>query len=265
MSWLDKLERRFGHLAIKGLIRYIIGLNAFVYVLYLMDPTIISKLMLYPPFVRQGEVWRLFTYFIIPPQTSPFWIFFALYVAYLIGNSLEHEWGSFRFNLYFLIGIIGTTAAAFITNMAATAEYLDLSLFLAFAHLFPNHEFLLFFILPVKVKYLGWISWAYIGFTVLFYPLPFKIMAILSIINYFIFFGKEIVTRTKTTRQTYYNRQRFQANMPKDFTMHKCTICGITEKDDPKMDFRYCMDCGGEYEYCMEHLKNHEHIQTQKE
>ncbi len=260
MNWLDKLERKFGRFAIERLMMYIVGLNAFVYILGYIDSSITFRLMLIPSFVMRGEVWRLFTYIFIPPAASPIFIFFALYLYYMIGNSLEHEWGSFKFNMYYLVGMLGTTLAAFITGGSVTATYLNLSLFLAFAMIYPNYEFLLFFILPVKVKYLAWLNWFFIGITVLFFPLPNKIAAIVSIINYFIFFGKDMITGAKNNRTVYSNRKRFRQNMPKDFTIHKCVICGKTEKDDPKMDFRYCVDCDGDYEYCMEHLKTHEHV-----
>jgi membrane associated rhomboid family serine protease len=265
VNWLDKLEQKFGHFAIRGLMTYIVGLNAFVYLLMYIDRTgtFIDKLMLYPSLVLQGEVWRLITYIFIPPQASPLWIIFALYLYYLIGNGLEHEWGSFRFNMYYLLGMIGTTAAVFITGGGATSTYLNLSLFLAFAHVYPDFQLLLFFILPIKIKYLAWLSWAGIGITVLFQPLPYKIIAIVSIINYFIFFGRDFFTSAKTRRQVYSNRKKFNAKLPRNFTMHRCTICGITEKDDPNMDFRYCIDCEGDYEYCMEHLKTHEHVKEE--
>ncbi|WHH61472.1 rhomboid family intramembrane serine protease [Petroclostridium sp. X23] len=263
VNWLEKLERRFGHLAIKGLMTYIVGLNGFIYFLMYVDHTggFTTKLMLIPSLVFRGEVWRLITYVFIPPSvSSPIWIIFVLYLYYMIGNALEHEWGSFRFNMYYLLGMAGTTAAVFITGGVGTSTYLNLSLFLAFARIYPNYEFLLFFILPVKVKYLAWLNWIFIGFTVLFMPIPQKVMAIVSIINYFIFFGREISTGAKMTRQVHSNRRRFHEQIPRNTTIHKCTICGITEKDDPKMDFRYCVDCEGDHEYCMEHLKNHEHI-----
>lgn len=260
LSWLDRLERRFGRFAIKGLMSYVVGLNAFVYLMAYIAPEGVSKLVLIPELVMKGEVWRLVTFIFIPPETTILWIFFILYFYYLVGSSLEHEWGSFRFNIYYLIGIIGTAASAFITSGGATAVYLNLSLFLAFARLFPDFQLLLFFILPVKVKYLAWVDWAFIAYTVLTGDFPVKMAAVVSVINYFIFFGRDIITRTKSNRQAYYNRRRFNVNLPKDFTIHRCVVCGKTEKDDPKMDFRYCADCEGDYEYCMDHLHTHEHI-----
>ena len=260
MNFLDRLERKFGKLAIQGLIKYIVGLNVFVYILFLVDPSIINNLALNPQLVMRGEVWRLITYIFIPRIASPIWMFFVFYIAYLIGTSLEREWGSFRFNLYYLLGMIGITTITFITGATATAEYLHISLFLAFATMFPEHQFLLFFILPVKVKYLGWLSWGMIILTVITSTMPFALIPLVSVINFFIFFGKDIILRSKNRRKVHHNRKRFETNIPRDFTIHKCRICGITEKDNPKMDFRYCVDCEGNREYCMEHLHNHEHV-----
>lgn len=265
MNWLDKLERRFGRFAIRNLMTYIVVMNGLVYALTYNQygGMILGKLVLIPQLVLQGEVWRLITYIFIPPQTSLFWILFTLYFYYMIGNALEHEWGSFRFNIYYFTGILATTAAAFLTGFIATPVYLNLSLFLAFARIYPDFEILLFFVIPVKIKYLAMLNWVFITFTVITGPLPAKLFAVISIINYFLFFGKDILGRTKTSRQVYQRRQQFKTVLPKDFTIHKCTICGKTEKTDPKMDFRYCPECEGDYEYCMDHVRNHEHIKKE--
>ncbi|MDP4092395.1 MAG: hypothetical protein Q8920_03450 [Bacillota bacterium] len=265
MKWLDRLERKFGRFAIKGLMYYIVILNAVVFLLMHIDNqkayTILDKLMLDPSRVLHGEVWRIFSFVLIPPDTSsPFWIIFVLYFYYMIGTALEHEWGSFKFNVYYLIGILVTAAASFITGIGSTALYLNLSLFLAFAYIYPNYEILLFFILPVKVKYLAWIEVGYVVYAVITEPLYMKIAAIVSLLNFVIFFGKAIITHTSVKRSSYYNRSRFNANIPKNFTLHKCVICGVTEKENPKMEFRYCNDCEGDYEYCMDHLYTHQHV-----
>lgn len=259
MKWIDKLERKFGRYAIKGLMTYITALTAVVFLIQMTMPDYILKIMLIPEYVLKGEVWRLITYIFIPEETHPIFIIFALYFIYMIGTSLENEWGSFRFNVYYLLGMIGTTIAAFITG-EATSVYINLSLFLAFAYLYPNFEVLLFFIIPIKIKYLGWINWIFIGISVLFFPLPYKLASIASILNFIVFFGKDIVTRSKISRKAYYNRKKFKTDLPRNFTMHRCAVCGITEKDNPDMEFRYCIECDGDYEYCMEHLKNHKHV-----
>lgn len=262
MKWIDKLERRLGKFAVKNLMTYIVGITGIVYALSYFDRSgfVIGKLMLIPRLVLRGEVWRLVTYIFIPPNSSMIWIIFILYFYYMVGSALEHEWGSFKFNIFYLVGMMGTTIAAFITGYGATSLYLNLSLFLAFARIYPDYELLLFFIIPVKVKYLAMFNWAYIIFIVLVGDMSTRLIAVVSILNYFLFFGRDILTRTKSSRQVYSNRRRFKAELPRDFTIHKCTICGKTEKNDPNMDFRYCPECEGDYEYCMDHVRNHEHI-----
>ena len=221
------IERKFGRYAIENLITYIVGLNGIVYMLMLFDSTgfYVSQLVLVPSLVLQGQLWRFITYVFIPPSTSPLWIVFALYFYYMIGTSLEHEWGSFKFNLYYFIGMLGTTIAAFISGGGATSVYLNLSLLLAFARLFPNYELLIFFILPVKVKYLAWLNWIFIGITVLTEPFPYKLAALASLMNYFVFFGKEISIDLKTGRQPGWR----QKPRTRKRNVSQITICGITE------------------------------------
>ncbi|HBF39316.1 MAG TPA: hypothetical protein DDW50_18600 [Firmicutes bacterium] len=263
MNWLNKLERKLGRFAIPGLMYYIIILNAFVYFFMYLDKTgtVYSALNLDPTLVMQGQIWRLVTYIFIPPTTSLLFIVFVLLFYYMVGVGLEQEWGSFKFNLYYLVGMIATTIAAFLTGGGTTAVYLNLSLFLAFAYLFPDYEILLFFIIPLKVKYLAWLNWAFIGYTVLTQPLADKIVAIVSLTNYLLFFGPDIIRHTRTRRQAYDNRKRF-ANAADNYVapVHVCEYCGMTEKTDSSMEFHHCPDCDPEYEYCSKHIKIHQHV-----
>lgn len=258
MNWLNKLERKFSHFAIKRLMYYIIVSNIIILLLFHIYPPIYSFLTLEPARVLKGEIWRLITYVFIPPTFNLFWAVFTLYFYYLVGTSLENEWGTSKFNLYYLTGMIGTTIGAFITG-GATPLYLNLSLFFAFARLYPDFEMLLFFIIPFKIKYLAWLNWLFFGFTVLTSPLTAKIAALIAVGNYFIFFGKDTLEALKLKRQIYYNRKRFFDEIANTPPIHKCAVCGITEKDDRRMDFSYCKECGDDYEYCAEHLNNHQH------
>lgn len=207
---LDRMERKFGRFAVRGLMLYITTGNLAVFILNYLIPSLNLpyKLMLIPSLVLKGELWRLITYIFIPPQSNIIFIFFALYFYYLIGNTLEREWGSFKLTVYYLIGMLGTTIAAFFTG-GATATYLNLSLFLAFAYLFPNFEVLIFFILPVKMKYLAWLNWALIAYTVVFDNWGMKIAAIVSVLNYFLFFGSDLIKRIKNRKNVYNNRKNF--------------------------------------------------------
>ncbi len=208
LKFLDKLDRKYGKLAIRNLMLYISAGNLIVFLLSFMMPSLPGYLALYPTLVLQGQVWRLITFVFIPPDTSILFILFAVYFYYMIGNTLEHEWGSFRLNAYYFVGMLATIIAAFITG-GTYGLHLNLSLFLAFAYLYPNHEILLFFFLPVKIKYLAWLNLAFIGFTLLFQPLPYKIAAIVSLANYLLFFGDDMIKRMKMRRTSYYNRKNY--------------------------------------------------------
>lgn len=263
MKLLYRLERKFGKFAIKNLMNYIIFANALVYVLDYLMPGFSYNLLFDLPSILHGQIWRIFTFVFIPPDASLFFIILALYVSYLIGNSLEHEWGTFKFNLYYLLGVLGIIIGSSVTNYSMSNYYLNLSLFFAFAKLFPLEEFLIFFIFPVKVKYLGWISWIFFILTLIFAPLLLKITAILAIINYFIFFGKDIVMGRKHASSNYSRKKTFRANARVDKEhLHRCEICGRTDQDDADLEFRYCSKCEGQHEYCMEHLFGHTHIKS---
>lgn len=264
LKWINKLERKFGRYAIKNLMGHIVAITAIVYLFSLMDPnrTFLSSLELIPQKVLQGEIWRLITYIFIPPSGSPLYVVFFLYLLYIMGTSLERNWGTFRFNLYYFLGLLLTTVVSFLTWGVATPLYVDLSIFLAFARLYPDFQLVLFFIIPVKVKYLAIINWIYLAYALITEPLARKIVVITALVNYFIFFGRDILQDIKLKKKVYHSRKRFDAvRYERRDTIHKCTICGITEKDDPEMEFRYCSKCGGAYEYCMDHLRDHVHIQ----
>src|SRR5437773_3748639 len=137
MTWLDKLERRFGFLGIPGLIRIVIGFTALVWALMWLNPNFRSALDLDPARIRHGEVWRLVTYIFLP-QTLSLWIILALWFLWFIGEGLERAWGSFRLTLYFFVGMIGTTIAAFFFGSNFSNGMLIASLFFAFARFYPD-------------------------------------------------------------------------------------------------------------------------------
>lgn len=260
MNWIDKLERKLGKYSIHNLMLYIVSLNFFTYLLITFDKSnaVLYKLILDPALVLKGEVWRIITFIFVPPMTSPFWLIIALYFYYLAGRGLEQEWGSFKFNLYYIFGILATILSSFISGGPATASFINLTLFLAFARIYPDYEILLFFVLPVKVKYIGYFNWAFIIYGIITEPsISYKIAGVVAIINYFIFFGRDIVKNSVRRNKVYHRRRQFESQVPFKDTIHKCALCGITEKDDPNMEFRYCSKCNEEY--CMEHLNNHKH------
>jgi len=261
--WLDKLEKKIGKYCIKNLMLYITVLNGVVFILQYLAPEadFVGKLTLVPSLVMQGEVWRLVTFLFIPMTFRPVWILFSLYFYYLIGSSLEREWGSFKFNVYYFIGVLGTIAGAFLGGLG-TSAFLNLSLIFAFAYLFPNYQIVIFFFLPVRIKYLALIYAAWLVFIFAFIPIIGLITVLGSAVNFILFFWKDIYYRLRFNRRAYMSQKEFKEKIPKIHVMHRCTICGITDVEDRKMDFRYCVECDGDYEYCMDHLYNHEHVKA---
>src|SRR4051794_18128817 len=150
---LARLEKRLGKFAIVNLTSFIVGGMGIVFFLSLARPDYQSLLQLDLHKVREGQVWRLVTYLCLPHQAWMIWALFALYWTWLIGSNLENEWGPFKFNAFYVIGMLGTTAAAAISGHAEGNFWLNSSLFLAFATVFPNYQIMLFFVLPVKVKW----------------------------------------------------------------------------------------------------------------
>ncbi|MDO5517060.1 MAG: hypothetical protein Q4F66_05855 [Clostridium sp.] len=270
MKWLDKLERKFGKYYISNLMMKIIILSAVVYFItfyILQDYNYINGLTFDINRILKGEVWRIFTFVFIPPLSgSLFMVLISLYFDYLAGVNLEHEWGEFRFNVYFLFGMIGTMILSSITGAPATGSYVTTSIFLAFAKLFPDFTVLLFFIIPIKMKWMGYLTWAGIIFNIVIAlaggSVKSALLYLVPLINYFLFFGvgnyKNAKLRTGSKiRKMEYNKAFKAEEKP---YRHKCTVCGITDADDKNMLFRYCSKCNGDYAYCEKHIKNHEHI-----
>ncbi|MDF7799127.1 hypothetical protein P4C99_06605 [Pontiellaceae bacterium B1224] len=263
MDLISKLEKRFGSWAIPHLALYIIGIQAIGVVLLLTNTADRNGLILYGSGVlHEGEWWRLLSFLMYPATTSPIFLFFVFYIFYMIGNALERQWGTFRFNLFILTGYFLTVAMAFINpGVVITNTYFLGSVFLAFATLFPNIEFRLFFVLPVKVKWLGWLTAAmYLlalfssskGSVVL---IGNKLCILAAFTTYLLFFGKGFLRSLKAgqRRKAFVAEQVAASEQPR----HVCKVCGITDKSDDQMDFRYCSTCGDCF--CEKHISDHKH------
>lgn len=268
MKFIDKLEKRFGrHSGIKNLMLYISLGSLVVYFFTILNPSFASMLSFSPAHVLRGQIWRIFTFMFIPPNSSMIFIAFALYLYYLIGSTLENVWGTFRFNLFYFTGAFGTALACLVIywatgiSMLGQTYYINMSLFLAFAILFPDFELRLFFMLPVKIKWLALIYTAMLTFNFIMGNIVSRVLIVVSLANIILFFGNKLFKSAKNKRRKREYQKAFEPRVINDIAFHKCTICGVTEKDNPNMQFRYCSKCNGTYEYCMDHLDNHEHIQ----
>lgn len=205
MQWLYRWERKFGRFAIPNLMVYICLTMLAVFLLDAIVGIPVSALIsLSRGALLRGQVWRLITFIFVPPASGVITILFALYFYYFIGSSLESAWGSFQFNVYYLFGVAGAIIAALISGYGSNT-YLNLSLFLAFAQLFPEHQVLLFYFIPIKVKYLAYLDWALFAFnfiTGLLLRDWATCMAILmSLLNFFLFFGPSLLQRLRDQRR----------------------------------------------------------------
>src|ERR1043166_833592 len=252
MTWLDKLERRFGFLGIPGLIRIVIFFTALVYVLVYLNRGFESFLMLDPPLILRGQVWRLITYIFLPQTFSPLWVLLALWFLWFIGEGLERAWGSFRLTLYFVVGMIGTTVAAFFFGSNFSNGMLITSLFFAFARFYPDEVIYILFILPVKIKWAAWVTAAFLVLGFVVNPMSYRMALVAALANYFIFFGPEFFFEARQRREVSTRRKRFESDARDEAEpLHRCAVCHATELTDPNLDFRVARE--GE-EYCMAHL-----------
>jgi hypothetical protein len=259
MTFLDRLERRLGFIAIPGLIRIVVAFTALVCILAYLDRQFLSVLELRPELIKQGQVWRLFTYIFIPtsPLTgsllSPLWAVVALWFLWWIGDKLEAAWGAFRVTLYFLTGMLGVTLAAFLLHATFSNGMLGVSLFLAVAWFYPNEIIYLMFILPVKFKWLAWITGAFLLFGFVVGSNANRLAMILALSNYLLFFGPQAVQELRQRKEIVGRRKRFELESrdAEAEPLHKCATCGATELTDPSLEFRVARD--GE-EYCLAHL-----------
>ena len=296
MTLLDKMERsRFGRFGIPNLMKYVIAVNLLGAVLGVMNLDFYYQyLRLDVDEVLHGQVWRIVTFVLTPMDQvgeSPFmnllWFAIWAFVYYSIGSNLEKLWGTFRFNLFYFGGLLWVIVMTFvfyllltqgwIPNMpvaymdysvsSSVMEYLNQTLFIAFAFTLPNAQILFYFVIPVRAK---WFSVLYLvmdGYVFvkclmggLYYSAA---LIVVLLLNFFLFY---LMGRGSFSPKQAYQQRRRKVEYKKKAApkqagaRHRCVICGRTEEDVPGMEFRFCSKCEGNYEYCADHLFTHEHI-----
>lgn len=281
---MSNFEKRFGKYAISNLSLILILCYVVGYVIQLINGDFLLYLTLNPYAILHGQIWRIFTWIIVPPSSlDPFTIIMLLFY-YNIGTSLERTWGTYRYNVYLLSGMMFTVIGSFvwlgiqslmaggssvgldyvsmIASLYFSTYYINMSIFLAFAATFPNVQVLLMFIIPVKVKWLGILYGLVLVYDFLFAgSLVIRIAIASSLLNFGIFFVTSRNHIHMTPRQMK-RRAEFKQDIRRNskVTKHKCAICGQTEDDDPNLEFRFCSKCNGNYEYCQQHLFSHTHV-----
>lgn len=291
MNWIDKLERKFGRFGIENLTVYMIVCYIVGYVLMYLNPSLLNMMSLDVARILHGQVWRLVTWVIYPPSTGNFILFLVsiFFFYYPIGTSLERTWGKFRYTLYIFSGLLFVLIAAFITYFVTggyvivdgvayildgsvfTTYYVSLSVFLAYAASYPDMELLLYFVIPIKMKWMAVVYGAMVLYDMVSYIRGglwvMAVPIVASLLNFALFFfstrnmhrynPKEVKRRKEFKKAVASSRVNPATG---GITKHKCAICGRTEKDDPNLEFRFCSKCNGNYEYCQDHLFTHQHV-----
>lgn len=257
-----RFDRALRWLNIPHVTQFLIGGQVLTYLFAATSPAGeagLERLELVMSKVLQGEVWRLITFPFIPGDTNPLFLLIALLFFYFIGSALEAHWGAAKYNLYLLVGYLFAIVAAWIIpHDVASPLGIASSVFLAFAYLFPEFVIYLFFILPVKVKWLAVATLLVNGLLLLSGPNMVRVLVVASLANYLLFFGADMIGRVRRTLR-HADRQTQKA-AEEELPFHVCTVCGITDKTHRDMDFRYCPECKGSPCYCADHIRNHSHI-----
>lgn len=307
---MNSFERKFGKYAINNLPLMMIMCYGVGYIIKFINPSFLNYLTLNPYAIIHGQVWRILTWLIVPPNESNiFFILIMLFFYYSIGTSLERTWGTYQFNVYMFSGILFTLAGSFlllaygyvfdklqmtmygpkeyfaIVAIYFSTYYVNMSIFLAYAATFPNAQVLLFFIIPVKVKWMGIVYGVLLAFSFLGGNIYMKVALGASLLNFAVFwlrsrkglhYSPKQIKRRMEFRRSYetgrsntgsygagggtFSGSNDNTRMGRTVTRHKCAICGRTELDSPNMQFRFCSKCEGNYEYCEDHLYIHTHI-----
>jgi hypothetical protein len=208
--WIDRLERFMPGLGIPNLALYLVGAQAFGFLLGLYDQRLLGLLLLIPSLVFKGELWRLVTFLAVPLSLSPLWAVITLYFLYFIVNGIEEEWGEFRTTLYVLVAVVLTITFSFAFDFPIwSVRELQSTLFLAVATIAPEYQILLFFVLPVKMKWLAWLTVAYIVWALIVGTWLSRLYLVTMYANYLLFFGPYFAGRLKA----FYRRQKFKRDM----------------------------------------------------
>lgn len=269
-SQIEKFCYKHPNFGVPNLMKYVAIANIAFWLISAVNPVLASYLVFSPYHILHGQVWRLITFALIPPGTGIL-TFIAVYFYYWIGSTLEQYWGTPQFNVYFFSGLILTVLYGFLIyfttgiNIGVTAEYVYLSMFFSFAALFPDMQVLLFFIIPIKMKWLALVDAAFFVLSVITNPFPVNLLPIVAIMNFIIFCGGDLlrmIPKRPSANTVNFRREsrRIKREQAVKLYNHKCSVCGRTDTDYPELEFRYCSRCAGYHCFCQDHINNHIHF-----
>ena len=258
---------RFG---IPNLMLYVTGGNVLFWLLGMVNPVLLSYMVFSPEHILHGQVWRLVSFLLIPPS-SGLLALIAFYFYYWIGSTLARQWGDGLFTIYFFSGALLSAVYAFIVyfvsgiNLPITGTYVYLAMFFAFAVFYPDMQVLLFFLLPIKIKYLAYVDAAFFLLEIVRTPFPLNLLPLIAMVNFLIFCGGELLSRlprrpSKNAVNFRRESQRIRREQAQQLYRHKCAVCGRTDTEHPELEFRYCSRCAGYHCFCQDHINNHIHF-----
>lgn len=280
LNWLDKLERKLGRFAIPNLTVYLLVGYVIGFGIVNLMRDMVGYLTLEPALILRGQVWRLISWMLIPPTDNLISLVFLVLLYYSLGTALERTWGSFRYNVYIFSGLLFTVLAVFglyafyyfrygvevplSAVVLIGTNYITMSIFLAFAVIYPDMEVMLYFILPIKMKWMALVYVVLAGYDFINGGIGIRVAIGASLLNFVIFF---LSTRNykrfgprEQARKAKFKKQSRPHMTYTNGAHHRCAVCGRTELDDPCLEFRFCSKCNGNYEYCQDHLFTHEHV-----
>lgn len=250
MRFLDRLESRFGRFAIPGLVTFVAILQVVTFFLFVMlspegRAAYLDFLVLDAGRVLQGQVWRLITYIFVPGTMNVLFVLIGAMFLNWLGRGLEQAWGPFRLTLYFVSGMLAMAIGAMVFGYVASGLFLFSSLLLAFAMIYPNEEILMFFVVPVKIKWMAWLNVALTVLLVMGTPSAFW-MVLCAHLNFLVVFGPTFFKERVRLAKVMDRRAQFEdAGRSGAAFFHQCIVCKKTEVDDPTLDFRVT-DAGDE-------------------
>ena len=273
---IDRFCQKHRNFGVPRLMLFIVLISAAVFII---GGGLMDFLVFHPALVMRGEIWRLITWIFIPLTGNIFFAAIALYFYYFIGSTLEREWGAGKFTIYYIFGILLNIIYGFImwyglgTTVYMVPNYLNLSMFFAFATLFPEHTVRLFFVIPIKVKWLALFNAAYFLYAIVSGLIAGQIFSallpVVALLNYILICGEDLLSYIRPIKlrasPQVINFKKAAKQVKRDLAdkpyRHKCAVCGKTDTEYPGLEFRYCSRCNGYHCFCIEHINNHIHFE----
>ena len=261
---------RHPNFGIPNLMRYLTIANVFFWLLSVVYQPFLSYIVFNPALILRGQVWRLLSFMFYPPSTSII-AGLVFYFYYWIGTSLENQWGTGQFTIYFFTGVILTVLYGFlvyfITGLSVSLDstYIYLSMFFSFAVLYPDMRVLFMYIIPIKMKYLAIVDALFFLYSIITTRFPFNLLPVVAVLNFLIFCGADLwraLPRRQSKSTVNFRREaaKIRREQQDRLYTHKCAVCGRTDTEYPQLEFRYCSRCAGYHCFCADHINNHIHF-----